>query len=411
MDHRDTLLLVSPRFLFPVDSGGKIRTTQMLRGLKGGRFRIKLLSPATPLMANQFASELGTVCDEFAGWQPGFGGLWRQVAGAWHLLDQLPIPVRLDVSAEARQLLQSSLDRDKPAVVVFDFLHAAVLAPDKLGCASLLFTHNVESEIFLRHRDTSPSWPKRWLWANQYEKMLRFEAASLQRFDSVVAVSERDARFFADSFGVSGSHVVSTGVDLDFFSHAELQRPHDVVFCGSMDWLANQDAMRFFMDQVWPGIAQQVPEACMTVVGRTPPDSLVAAARDRGLLWRFTGFVDDVRSHMKGAAVSVVPLRIGGGTRLKIYESMAMGIPVVSTRIGVEGLPVSHGENCLIGDQPAEIAEAVVTLLRNASRRAALSRQARAFVEAHCGYQVAARQFESACVAAIETHAHGSPVR
>jgi glycosyltransferase involved in cell wall biosynthesis len=172
-----------------------------------------------------------------------------------------------------------------------------------------------------------------------------------------------------------------------------------------MDWLANQEAVRFFMDEVWPRIFAQIPDARMTVVGRAPPEALVDASRRFGDAWTFTGFVDDVRTYMCGAAVSVIPMRIAGGTRLKVFESMAMGPVVVSTRIGVEGLPVASGVHCEVVDDPAGFAAAVVKLLRDGEGRAAMSRSAREYVQQNFGYQVAAHAFERACGLAIDSRA------
>jgi len=395
-----TLLFVSPRFLFPVDSGGKIRTTQVLRGMKGGRFRIKLMSPATPELAARHHADLAGVCDEFESWPAPADG-WRGTLNrAWHLFDELPMPVRVDRSEAAAAAVARALAA-RPDVVVFDFLHAAVLAPARLDTPSVIFTHNVEAQIFARHLEVARSIGMRAIWRNQLRKMRAYEGQTLARFDAVVAVSEEDRRLFERDYGVRGAHVIPTGVDLDFFGHTAPVRDSEVVFCGSMDWLANQGAMRYFMDEVWPAIVTRVPEATMTVVGRAPPAALVAEARRRGLRWRFTGFVDDVRPIVGGAAVSVVPLQVGGGTRLKVFESMAMGPVVVSTTIGVEGLPVRSGVNCIVADDAKAMADAVVALLADREGRLAMSRAARRFVEEECGHVVAARSFENACIGAL----------
>jgi len=175
-----------------------------------------------------------------------------------------------------------------------------------------------------------------------------------------------------------------------------------VVFCGSMDWLANQEAISFFMDEVWDLILTRVPDATMTVVGRAPPARLVNAASSRGYNWAFTHFVDDVRPYIQGAAVSVIPLRVGGGTRLKAYESMAMGSPVVSTEIGMEGLPVDSGRHYLEADDPEAFAAAVVGLLLDKPHRESISRVARQLVEEKFSYRNAASDFEKACLLACD---------
>jgi polysaccharide biosynthesis protein PslH len=405
-----TLVFVSTRFLFPVDSGGKIRTTQILRGMKGGRFRLRLLSPATPELVRKYAAELNEVCDEFQWWPQPARGKLHHFTRLRHVLHQLPIPVRTDCNEQGAELIAAAL-RDRPAVSVFDFLHATVLMPQALQVPSVMFTHNVEAEIFARHLSTAKAPWLRALWTNQYAKMKRFEAEALSRFDVVVAVSDRDARAFAKDYGAQHSFVIPTGVDLEFFGYREPSRDEEVVFCGSMDWLPNQDAVRFFLDEIWPRVAQEVPAARFTVVGRAPPQSLVAEAQRRGLAWRFTGFVDDVRPYVQGAAVSVIPMRIAGGTRLKVYEAMAMGSPVVSTAIGVEGLPLQADTHYLNADDAASFASAIVALLRDRERRARISRSARQYVDSNFSYKVAARAFEDACLLAMQRRAVIAPAR
>lgn len=407
MSERPTLLFVSTRFLFPVDSGGKIRTTQILRGMKGGRYRVHLVSPATEQQCRQHEADLATVCDEFTCWKGAERGPLFNLARARFLADRLPIPVRTDWSPAGREAVDSALARG-PDVAVFDFLHAAVLAPERPPVPSVMFTHNVEAEIFARHHEVARNPLLRAMWRSQHGKMQRFESQALRRFDVVVAVSDRDARQFSQAYGVKDAFVIPTGVDLDFFQWAPPHRDREVVFCGSMDWLANQDGIDFFLNEIWDRIAREVPDARMTVVGRAPPANLVERARRFGPGWSFTGFVDDVRPYLQGAAVSVIPLRVGGGTRLKVFEAMAMGSPVVSTTLGVEGLPVKPGEHFLQADDPGAFADAVVHLLREPARRESMSAAARGLVESRFSHRAAARVFEQACDLALARRANAA---
>lgn len=394
MKKHKTLLFVSPRFLFPVDSGGKIRTTQILRGLKRGSYEIVLACPASAEQVRSFASEIATVCDRLAAWHDAKRRLLK-VSRITAVTSSLPIPVATDRSSRGTALVRAELDA-QPDVVVFDFPHSAVLAPPKITVPSVLFTHNVEAEIFRRHASVA-SWPLSALWRQQLRKMLRFERDALRRFDTVIAVSQRDAKVFGSELGVSNVRVIQTGVDLGYFAYAPPTDAQHVVFTGSMDWLANRDGIEFFMDEVWPLIARRAPDARMTVVGRDPPASLVDKVRDRQLRWRFTGFVDDVREHVRGAGISVIPLRVGGGTRLKVYEAMAIGTPVVSTTIGVEGLPLIPEAHYLCADSAHDFAAAVLRLMTDAELRRRLSATARAFVEAHSSYERVAEEFERIC--------------
>jgi glycosyltransferase involved in cell wall biosynthesis len=396
---RPRLLFVSPRFLLPVDSGGKIRTTQILRGMQGGAFEIVLASPA-PADRAQYTEQLAGLCDRFVGWPEPVRGPLFNLMRLRHVLGKLPVPVATEVSAAAAVAIGQELAQ-RPAVALFYFVHAAVWAPAELATPSVMFTHNVEAEIFARHAQVSADPLRRALWRSQYRKMQRFERATLQRFDTVIAVSSRDADQFRSHYGIGrDNHIatIGTGVDLEFLSHAPPAAAPEVIFSGSMDWLANIDAIEFFLDAVWPKIAAAVPQARMTVVGRAPPAHLVERVRTRAANWTFTGYVDDIRPHIRSAAVYVIPLRVGGGTRLKVFEAMALGCPVVATAIGVEGLPLQAGTHYLLADEAGAMAESVVRLLGDAGARERLSSAARAYVAEHFSFRSIARDFERICL-------------
>jgi glycosyltransferase involved in cell wall biosynthesis len=403
------LLFVSPRFLFPVDSGGKIRTTQILRGLKGGEYAVTLLSPASAAEQQQHAAAIAGVCDKFVAWAGARGALAAKAVRLAAAFSALPSPVATDRSAQGSRAVREALAA-QPSVVVFDFPHAAVLAPERVATPSVLFTHNIEAEIFKRHAQVN-SGALKLLWRSQFRKMVRFEAETLRRFDSIVAVSERDASAFTEDYGARNVRVISTGVDLDYFSYAEPGAALNVAFTGSMDWLANRDGIDFMMDEIWPHVAARAAEARMTVVGRSPPAWLVRKAEQAKLNWSFTGFVDDVRPYVHGSGVYVIPLRVGGGTRLKVYEAMAMGCPVVSTTIGVEGLPLVPDKHYLLADDGKSFADAILRLMTDAELRTRLSEESRRFVEEHCSFRAVARQFEQICTDTAREHAQSAARR
>ena len=396
---RCRVAFVSPVFLFPADAGGKIRTGNILRGLKeSGQFDLTLLSPATPAQQAEWQGELGRQCDRFIGWAPSTAlPRWRR---APDLLSALPINVVADRTPAAVAAVDHLLAAEPFDVVVFDFVHAAVLHPVGFTGATVCFTHNVEAEIFERHAQTASNFALRWLWASQARKMQRFEREALARFTRVIAVSERDAKKFAESDGLTTARAIPTGVDLEFFGwQAPPEASPVVVFTGSMDWEANVDGIRFFIDEVWPRVRAKVPTAQLRVVGRHPPASLTER-QVPGV--HFTGFVDDVRQHVRDAQAFVIPLRVGGGTRIKAFEAMALGMPVVSTTIGIEGLDVDHGSHYLRADGAEALADATLKLLADGALRLKLSRAARELVEARFGHRVAAEAFGQILFEAME---------
>ena len=373
--------------------------------MKGGQFEITLVSPEPPAASRQFADELGRVCDRFVGWPELDRGPLRTINRYVSLFSAYPVAVAGDGSRTGRRTLAGELARG-PDVVVADFPHSTILLPPQVTRPSVLFTHNVEAEIFRRHAEVTQRALHRLVWRSQERKMRRFEHAAARRADAVVAVSERDGKHFEKVCGPDRVFVIPTGVDLEYFSFCadEAPVPPDggtVVFTGSMDWMANVDGVKYFMDEVWPRIVRRRPKAKMVVVGHSPPRALVQAARDRGLAWTFTGFVDDVRPYVRDAHVYVIPLRVGGGTRIKAFEAMAMGRAVVSTTVGMEGLPVVPDRDFLLADGDERLAASVVRLLGDAAARGALALSARRLVEKRYSANVVAGVFEDACLQAI----------
>jgi glycosyltransferase involved in cell wall biosynthesis len=394
------LAFVSPVFLLPADAGGKIRTGNILRSMKGGAFEITLIAPATEAQRQRWQGELAAMCDHFVRWAPSPNlPRWRR---AGDLLSSLPVNVAADRTPAALACVAETLAAGGFDAVVFDFVHAAVLMPAGPLPATVCFTHNVEAEIFKRHAETAKRPWTRWLWRSQWQKMARFEAEVLRRFTRVVAVSERDAAQFEKHYGLQTARTIPTGVDLDFFAWLPPQAPAAsgpvVVFTGSMDWEANRDGIRFFIDEVWPLVRARQPLAQLRVVGRNPPAALVQRA-DPGVA--FTGFVDDVRDHVRDAQAFVIPLRVGGGTRIKAFEAMAMGLPVVSTAIGIEGLAVNPGEHYLLADTAEALAAEVLRLIDDGALRERVSRAAREVVESQFGHRVAGARFEQICLEAV----------
>jgi polysaccharide biosynthesis protein PslH len=398
------MLFIAPRYLLPADSGGKIRTGHVLRGLKGAAFELTLISPAPIGAAARDAAELAPLCDRYVSWPEGERSRFFAYTRARHLLSRLPIPVATDISAGGRHVIAAELARE-PDLVVVDFPHTAALVPLKLRPPSVLFTHNVEAEIFARHLEVAKNPLLRALWRNQLAKMQRFEKAALRRFDAVIAVSERDQAKFRNEYGVD-SATIPTGVDLDQFEFRAPERngatDPNIVFTASMDSYANIDGMRWFMNEVWPAIAKARSDARMTVVGRKPDPGLVRDALDRRLPWKFTGFIDDIGPYLYDAMVYIIPLRVGGGTRIKAYEAMASGRPVVSTAIGVEGLPLVPGCHYLLGDTAQTFADAVLRLLRDGDLRVSLATEARQLVKSRFSASAVASAFERICLDTLE---------
>jgi len=398
------LLWLKTELLHPVDKGGKIRTYQMLKELKRNHQITYLTLDDGSADANarklsaEYCHEL--VCVPHRQREKFTSGFYAELG--LNLVAKLPYAIKKYVSPGMKREIATRMRANDFDVLVCDFLAPAGNVPDKLNCPAILFQHNVEAMIWKRHYEVQTNPVKKAYLYDQWRKMHAFEQTMCRRFDSVIAVSREDREFMARHYNTVKVYDVPTGVDTEFFQPGGKEKPvpHSMVFTGSMDWLPNEDAIRYFTEEIMPRIRKQVPDATLTVVGRNPyPALLELSQREPSII--VTGRVDDVRPYMERASAYVVPLRIGGGTRLKIYEAMAMGKAIVSTSIGAEGLPVRDGVEILLQDDPDSFAAAAVRVLTEAETATAIGERAAKRVRESFGWDKVADTFASICEQAI----------
>jgi polysaccharide biosynthesis protein PslH len=395
------ILWLNAGLLLPLDKGGKLRTWHLMRHL-ARRHDITYLSFSDSTQTEADRAGMREVCrrlETVPRTDPPKGTAGFYLQAARYTVDSVPYAVAKYRAAAYRARLDALLAGERYDAIVCDFLPPLVNMPDRLPCPAILFTHNVEAEIWRRHAETASNPLSRLLLGQQWHRMLRFEGDALRRFDLVLAVSEADAQTFERLYPGAlrqPVHVVQTGVDTQFFEPmpGEAVRPRHMVFTGSMDWLPNEDGMQYFVRDILPLVRQEEPAATLSIIGRAPTPAVKRLGEDAGI--EVTGRVEDVRPHIAAGAVYIVPLRIGGGTRLKIYEAMGMAKAVVSTTIGAEGLPVTDGSDIVIADEPARFAHEVVRLMRDAAARERIEREARRLVVEKYDWSAVAQDFEDA---------------
>jgi polysaccharide biosynthesis protein PslH len=389
------ILWVKAGGLVPPDIGGKIRSYSIVK---------ELAKTHEVTLFNFYAAHSD---DVHSGLKPMFHrvvnlplpiatnrGLGELASFARNIFSSSPHTVskycRPEVKARMRELLASQ----KFDVIICDFVVAAAAIPWEVACPKVIFTHNVEALIWKRHLEVSqnPLW-KMTSWG-EYQKMIRFEKHFLNKSQYVLTVSEADKNFFSDFVDRSKMTVISTGVDTDYFRPDNgNEQPNSLVFTGSMDWMPNEDGVLYFLHSILPLIRREIPLVSFTIVGRKPSERLrSAAASEAGV--QVTGTVDDIRPYVREGSVYVVPLRIGSGTRLKIFEAMAMGKAIVSTTLGAEGLPIRHGVDISMADSPEEFSRKVCGLLRDSEERRRLGSAARQMVEQHYSWSAVAAEFD-----------------
>ena len=339
----------------------------------------------------------------------GSAAFAASVAGSW--FSHYPVDLWKWRVRDVRREVRAALGKVNTDLVVADFLFAAVNVGMTGDVPVLLFEHNVEYLIWQRlaHLESNP-W-KRALFEMEWRKVRACEADACRRADLTIAVSDDDKERLAELGAGIRAASIPTGVDTEYFKPCgAAEVPARLVFSGSMDWHPNEDAVCYFVDTILPRIRAEAPAASFTIVGRNPGARVRELAAQPGVI--VTGTIDDVRPSIGEASVYVVPLRAGSGTRIKIFEALAMGKAVVSTTVGAEGLALESGRHFLAADTPHDFATAVIRLLRDPARRQELGDEGRALVEANYSWAMVARQFEEHCEKVIAEHAYaGQAVR
>jgi glycosyltransferase involved in cell wall biosynthesis len=388
------ILWVNNVFLHPTTRGGQIRTLEMLKRLSR-RHEIHYVAHDDPRMPEGLA-RAGEYSARAYGCPYGIT-LRSNPAFLMKTVQNLfsPRPSLIDRrrSPAMRRMVEKLLQEVEFDSLVCDFLTPSINLPRLEDW--VLFQHNVETMIYRRYAVTARDPVRRCYFRMQAERLFRYEREVCRKVRHVVAVSEADAAVFRKEFGAPRVSAIPTGVDLDSFAPpAPALAGADLVFVGAMDYQSNIDGIGYFASQILPRIRQRKPDCSVAVVGRNPlPEVVEMGRRDPRIL--VTGTVPDIRPYLWAAKVAIVPLRIGGGTRLKIYEAMAARTPVVSTTIGAEGLEAHDGENIYLADTPEAFAARAVELLESPGERKRLSDAAWRMVAERFSWEKVAGELEA----------------
>jgi glycosyltransferase involved in cell wall biosynthesis len=405
------VLFIQNRPLFPANTGGRIRTLNILRHLAAWH-EVTYLCNSQAGDAVHFSKmhELGLRFEAVPRRELKWGSPRFFTTMVRNLASSLPFNVAKHFDPKLRARARLLLAQERYDLIVCDFLQTALHAVDLEGPPRILFQHNVEAQILQRHAETSTGRLRRRYLTMQWQRMVRFEAATGRKFDAVIAVSAQDRTIFERDYGWQHVTSIATSVDTDYFQPGSIPEDHHrVLFLGSMDWLPNREGVKHFIRHVWPLIRKVHPEAVFEIVGRNPSPEILALRSMEGI--EVVGTVEDVRPHLSRAGVVVVPLLVGGGTRLKIFEALAMDKAVVSTTIGCEGLPVVAGTHLRVEDTPVAFAQAVCALLSSQEQRRALAAAGRALVCESFGTEPVARQFDAICCKTVYSGEELTPVK
>lgn len=389
------ILWVKAGGLVPLDSGGKIRSFHIAKELAKNHevtlftFYVEEANDKHHTLSQIFHKVVTHPLKVSTG--RGFGEALSYMAS---FLAPLPYSLIKYCRPEVAHHLRDILAAEKYDVILCDFLFAAGVVPFDLGIPVVIFTHNVEAMIWRRHWEVAKNPVWKFVCRREYKKTRAAELNYLNRSTHVLTVSDTDTTLFAKDLSLTKITTIPTGVDINYFQPLDGEDLDSVVFTGSMDWMPNEDGILYFVKEILPLIRKQYSGMKLLVVGRKPSKKIKELVEfDPGI--QVTGWVEDIRPYIAKGSVYIVPLRVGSGTRLKIFEAMAMGKAVVSTTIGAEGLPVNSGLNIILADEPQRFAADVCRLLASSEERKRIGDAARNLVENKYSWAAVAKHVES----------------
>lgn len=396
---------------FPLTSGKRIRTFNLLSRL-ATRHKITVLCHRNPDREEALAAEdafraagIATVVVERAVPPKSGPGFYARLAG--NLLSPLPYSVSSHTSpalAEAARAFaaENAVDVWHCEWTPYAQVLRAALGPQLDRSRWTVMAHNVESLIWRRYAETAENPMKRWYIRQQLRKFERFERWAYSAATTAVAVSREDAALMRTEFGGTRVKVVENGVDVDYFRpQRDVERnPAQMLFMGSLDWRPNQDAAVQLLTGILPAVRAEVPHATAVLVGRRPPEWLRAlAASTPGA--ELHADVPDVRPFLARCGFLTVPLRIGGGSRLKILEALAAGTPVVSTRVGAEGLELEPNRDLFVAETQEEMVNASLTAIRAGDQLQDTAESGRRQVLSRYSWELLAERLDGVWKAAV----------
>jgi polysaccharide biosynthesis protein PslH len=268
----------------------------------------------------------------------------------------------------------------RPDIIHLDHLFVAPLAKYANNIPVVLTEHNIESQIYRRMVKQEGSFLHRFAREIEAEKLSRWEQKALRNCSICLTVSNNDAQEIRKLFPGKPVFVIPNGVDTDWFNPDEGlgSSRSGLLFFGNLDYAPNIDALFFFNREILPLIRKECPNITLSIVGSNAHEEIKALGDQKGI--NYIGFVEDIRTNLWRAAINIVPLRNGGGTRLKILEAMAAGLPIVSTSIGSEGLNIENGKNILIADTPEQFVKCIIMLNQQPELKNMIAQNARKLV-------------------------------
>lgn len=372
------ILFLAHLLPLPLDSGGKIKSYYTLKAL-AAKNEVRVLAYVRTDEERQLIPELQKICPVIETIPLERSKFKQALDLFWSLAKKKSFIIDRDFRSEMQAAFNAMVDNFKPDVVHVDHLQMAQFVDFDSPYKTVLDNHNVEAMIIKRISETADSLGMRRFASIEWPKLQKYELDICSKCDLVLTVSEEDKATLQTDTNKANIHSVPIGVDMQYFDFVKRNPDSkNILSIGTMYWPPNVDSMLYFSKEIFPLVKREIPDAILTIAGQKPVASIQALASDPSI--RVTGYVDDSRTVARDCGVFIVPLRSGSGVRVKILNALAMGLPVVSTSIGAEGLDVISGKHLILADEPESFARAIIDVINNPDLANSIGASARELV-------------------------------
>ena len=387
------VLFITEFLPWPLNHGGSIRTYHILRQI-ALRHDVILVTQVPPGDTEGEERMRGLVARLYSVPLKPRSFIRKALAATLSLVSTRPYVAAYSHHRRAlARLIRQLVSRERFDLVHLDHLDAAIYLQDCLPQPCVyLDEHNYETSLLQSTHNKTSKFILRWYLGSQLQKLVCFENQMLRAVHAIGVVSTHDAAMISAVAPTTALEVIPNGVDLAFFDIPRRPVPYRIVTVGSLDWLPNIEGVLWFLDNVWPALHAAQPEATLHIVGRNPPRVLLQRNCQQVTV---AGSVPDVRDYVARASAFVVPLFAGGGTRLKVLEAMAMQVPIVSTRTGIEGIDCIDGKHVFVAEDTKDFVSKLLKLLDNPTLGAQLATAGRSLVEQHYGWEAIGERLDT----------------
>jgi sugar transferase (PEP-CTERM/EpsH1 system associated) len=387
------ILILDEEFPYPLNTGKRIRSFNLTKRIAAGH-EVYYLAYGKPDSAELKEFEKNNIKPIVVPHQiPKKSGILFYFRLLKNLFSEYPYIVTSHYSDIFQRTFEKAISQIGPDLIICEWSPYSIFIKNITQIKKMVVAHNIESRIWQRYYENETQFLKKWYIKKQWEKVERFERTAFEWADGATAVSSIEASEIQAMNPKMHVQVVDNGVDLEYFKPSlSKTESKELIFVGSMNWRPNQDAIQYFVHDIFPLVKKKDPNISATFVGQNPPPHIEKLNQISGI--KIIGRVEDIRPYVHKAGVYIVPLRIGGGTRLKILEAFAMGKTVISTPVGAEGLDISDGKNILIAETPENFAEKILLPINDKHLNTQLGLAGRKLVEEQYGWDILAGKLD-----------------